>query len=131
MQLGNNIWKIVDVQARIEPPPISLIKATSEKAEEYNMIKINMCRDPASATSKTYELKVQTFENGKPEEFLQMTKDFKNATDGTGTTSATGRIQFLRTMLRGEALREFDVISSQVGITTNGNLKLIKEGLLS
>ena len=71
-----------------------------------------MRRDPTSATSDTYELKVQTFENGKPEEFLKMMKDFKTETDGTGTTSATGNIQFLRIVLRGEALREFDVITS-------------------
>ena len=63
-----------------------------------------MCQDPVSATSDTYELKVQTFKNGKPEEFLQMMKNFKNGIDGTGTTSASGKIQFLRTMLRGEDL---------------------------
>ena len=58
-----------------------------------------MRQDPASAASKTYKLKVQTFENGKPEEFLQMMKEFKTGTDGTGTTYAPGNIQFLRTML--------------------------------
>ena len=57
-------------------------------------------------------------------------KDFKTATGGTGTTSATRKIQFLCTMLRREALREFNVLSSQVGSTTNGNIKLIKEGLI-
>ena len=90
-----------------------------------------MRQDPASAASKTYELKVQMFENGKPEEFLQMMKDFKTGTDGTGTTSAPENIQFLRKMLRGETLWEFDVIASQVGITTNVHLKQIKEVLLS
>ena len=86
-----------------------------------------MRRHPASATSETYELKIKTFENGKPEELIQMMKDFNTATDRTGTTSDNGKIQFLRTMLRGEALREFDVITSQVGSTTNGYIKLIKE----
>ena len=57
-------------------------------------------------------------------------KDFKTATDGTGTTSATGKIQFLYTMLGGEALREFDVLEIQVGSTTNGHLKSIKESLI-
>ena len=60
-----------------------------------------------------------------------MMKDFKTGTDRTGTTSAPGRIQFLRTMLHREALREFDVIKIQVGSTTNIQLKQIKEGLLS
>ena len=57
-----------------------------------------------------------------------MIKDFNTATDGMGTTSATGEIQFLRTMLRGEALIEFNILEIQVGSTTNGHLKLIREG---
>ena len=56
---------------------------------------------------------------------------FKTATDRTGTTSATINIQFLRTILRGEALREFNAITNQVDNTTNGHLKLIKESSLS
>ena len=51
---------------------------------------------------------------------------FKNGTDGTGTTSTPGKIQFLRTILCGEALRQFEVITIQVGSKTNGHLKHIK-----
>ena len=57
-------------------------------------------------------------------------KDFNTATDGTGTTSTNRKIQFLLTMLRGEALREFDALKSKFGSTTNVHIKLIKEGLL-
>ena len=57
-------------------------------------------------------------------------KYFKTATDGTETTSTTRKIQFLLTMLCGEALREFDVLKSKFGSTTNVHIKLIKEGLL-
>ena len=89
-----------------------------------------MLRDPASATSETYELKVQTFKNGKPEESHQIMKDFKTGIDGTGTNSASGEIQFLCTLFCGEALREFDFITNQVGNTTNLHLRQIKEGLL-
>ena len=101
MKIGNNRWLNTDVQARIETPPIPLIKATSEKVDECNIIKIKMRQDPASSTFKTYELKFQTFENGKPVDFLQTMKNFKTTTDGKGTTSATGKIQLLRTMLHG------------------------------
>ena len=90
-----------------------------------------MRRCPASATCGTYELKFPTLENVKPEEFLQMMKDFKTGTDRTGTTSTTGENQFLRTILCGEDLREFDVLASQVGGITNVHLKLVKEVLLS
>ena len=90
-----------------------------------------MCQDPVSATSETYKLEVPTFKNGKPEGMIQMMKYFKSATDGTETTSATGKIDLLHTMLHGETLRGFDVLAGQVESTTNGHLKLIKEGLLA
>ena len=64
MKLGNNRWLNADVQACIEPPPILIIKAEAGNTDEYNIIKITMLRDPASAASETYELKLQTFENG-------------------------------------------------------------------
>ena len=131
MKLGNNMFPNVDVQARIEPPPIPLIGAATEKVKGFNTIKINMLRGLASATSETYTLKIPTFKNVKPEEFLQMVKDFKTATDVTGTMSTTGKIQFLGTILRREALGEFDVLAGQVGSTTNGDFKLIKEVLPS
>ena len=131
MNIGIPKWINTYVQARINTPPIPPIKTISENLEEYNIIKINMRQDLASATSNTYELKVQTLENGKPEEFLKMMKEFKTTTDRTGTTPATSKFQFIRAMLRGDYLREFDVIASQVVITTNWHLKLIKEVLLS
>ena len=70
------------------------------------------------------------FDNDKPEEFLQIMKEFKTTTDRTGTSSATRKTHFLRTMLRGEALRESEFLAGQVVSTTNRYLKLIKEGLI-
>ena len=61
---------------------------------------------------------------------MQTIKDFKTATDGTGTTSVTGKIQFLRNMLRREAPREFNDLAGQVAVTTITHLKFIKERLL-
>ena len=94
MKLINNKWINVDFQARIEPPPIPLIKAKNRNTEETDIIKIKMRQYPASTTSETYKLKVQTFEKLKLEEFLQMMKDFKTGIDGTATISATGKINF-------------------------------------
>ena len=130
MNLGSNRCSTKDVQALIKPPPIPIIREATEKVEEYNIIKIEMSRDLESATSKTYKLKVHMFNNGKPEEFLHIMKDINTATGGAGTTSATKKNHFLCTILRGESIREFDVLTSQFGSTTNRHLRLIKEGLL-
>ena len=124
----NTKWIHTDVQACIEPPSIPLIWEETEKVSECNIIKINIRQDHASATSKTYELKVPTLANRKPEQFLQMMNEFKTTTDGTGTTS--GKIHFLRTVLHGKPLIELYVLAGQVGSMINGNLKLINEGLI-
>ena len=50
--------------------------------------------------------------------------------DGTGTTTLSGRINYLRTMLRGQSLKEFDKLHSQYGGATKKYLNLIQEGLL-
>ena len=94
--------------------PIHLIRAVTEKVEDYNIFEIKMHQDPASATSEIYNLKFATFENGKLKKILQMMKDFKTVTDGTGTISATSDIPFLHNILCGEDLRAFDDLAGQV-----------------
>ena len=69
-----------------------------------DIFKINMHRNPASAMFNTYELKISMFNTCKPEEFLVLMKNFKAAIDGKLTTSAPGIINYLCTILRGEAL---------------------------
>ena len=70
-----------------------------------------------------------TFDDDQPEELLALMRDWEITTDRTGTTSASGRINDLRTLLRGEVLREFDELSQQ-GNTTNKLLKITPKGLL-
>ena len=67
-------WLSADVQARTKPPPITIIKAELEEECASNIIKVNMGRKPALATSEKYELKMSTFENIQPEEFLTILK---------------------------------------------------------
>ena len=69
------------------------------------------------------------FENGQPEELLGFLKNFRKAIDGTGTTAVARRINYLRTILCGEALWEFDGLTSQNNGTTNAYLKEIQQGL--
>ena len=69
------------------------------------------------------------FDKIKPEEFLALLINWKIATDGTGTTSPSGHINYLFTLLSGSSLREFDKLELQRN-TTNNHLKLITKGLL-
>ena len=56
--------------------------------------------------------------------------NFKILVDGTGTTTAVGKINYVRTILRGGALRYFDKLTSQNAGTKNSHLKFIQEDLL-
>ena len=95
----------VDVLSRINPPLIPLNRAVTENAKECDIIKIKMFWDSYSSTSETYNLKIDIFENSKPEEFLALMKNFKTTIDGTGTMSAPESINYLHTMLCGEYLQ--------------------------
>ena len=64
-----------------------------------------MLWDPSDDDSETYKLKIAMFENGQPEEFLALMKNFKRAIDGIGTTSEAGKINYIRTLLTGSIPR--------------------------
>ena len=61
-----------------------------------------------SADSKTYNINMATFDNDQQKEFLALLNNFNITIDVTVTTSGTGWVNYLHTMLRGEAKREFD-----------------------
>ena len=63
-----------------------------------------MCRNLSNANLETYKLNIAMFEHGQPEEFLMLMKNFKNAVDGTETNLATGKINYLLTIIRGLSL---------------------------
>ena len=57
-------------------------------------------------------------------------KNFKRYFERTGTTKAAEKISYIRTLVCGEALQEFDELASQNAGTDNSHLKFIQEGSL-
>ena len=55
------VWISAEVQARIKPPPIPLIKKETDDVSECDIIKIKMCRNPTDANSEMYKLKIVIF----------------------------------------------------------------------
>ena len=78
-----------------------------EDTEELhiNIIKIKIQCNPSSATSETYNLKMDIFNNIQPEEFIVLLNSFKEAIDGTGSTTVSRQIYCLCTVLWVEALQ--------------------------
>ena len=83
------IWMSIYVQALIEPLPIPLNREVTEKVKQCIVINTKGHWDPTSAMSKTYNIELATFKNGKPEELIQTTKDFRTKMYGIRTTSDT------------------------------------------
>ena len=73
---------------------------------------------------------MNTLDDGQPEEFVLILKNFKIATDGTYTTTPLVRINYLCTMLRVQELSEFNELYIQYGGLTNNHLRIIQEGLI-
>ena len=121
---------IADVQACINPQTTLIIKVELEEERASRSIKVNMRKALASATSEMYKLKMATFKNVQLEKFLALLKSFRIAVNGTWTTSVSGSIEYLRTVLHGEAIIYFDELASQNNGMANAYLKHIMEGLL-
>ena len=69
------------------------------------------------------------FDNGYPEGFLLFIMNFNMICEASGTLLAGANIQYLCTIVCGEALLQFDTLSAEVGSTTSENLKSVLFGL--
>ena len=67
------------------------------------------------------------FNNGELEYFLTLLKLFGITIDRTNMTYQSGQINYVHTMLYGQALRGFDELASHNNGSTNGHLKHITE----
>ena len=65
------------------------------------------------------------FYNVKPEGFLLFVQNFKMMLRYSGTLSANANLQYLRILLCGEVLCQFDTLCAQVVITTIAHLNQV------
>ena len=69
------------------------------------------------------------FNNGETEEFLLFVCKFNMTPEASGTLDSVAKVQYLRTLVHGEALRQFDMLSSELEITTPLTVEAIILGL--
>ena len=112
-----------------EPPRISLIQETHDGKSDKDFVKLKLRRDPMSSTSDLYELQISLFDNGKPGEFLFFVRNFNMTLTASGTLEAGAKIQCLCTLVREEALRQFDLLSADIEITQTSNVDDTIKGL--
>ena len=59
------------------------------------------------------------FDNGDPEELLLFIRNFNTTLEASVTLVDSKNIQYLRTLVHGEAFRQFDMLYAEVGSTTS------------
>ena len=112
------------------PPTIPLVKAKNDNKRDNNCIKIKLRRDPTSQKSDLfYEFKTDLFDNGYPEEFFYLIRNFNMTIEASGTLVDSTNIHYLYTLVRGEALRPFGILSAKAGSINSEHLKSIILGL--
>ena len=67
-----------------------------------------------SATSDLYGFKIALFDNGNPEEFLLFMKKINMNLAAPGALATGMKIQYLCTLVFGEALRQSDLLSADM-----------------
>ena len=75
------------------------------------------------------EFKIELFDNKKKEELLLFMRNFKMMLYASGTLAENANIQYLRTVLFGEALRQFETLCAKFVSTTMENLNISILGL--
>ena len=65
------------------------------------------------------------FDNGDPEEFLFLKKNYKMALNALVTLTIDAKFQYLRTLLHGKALHDFEILCIQIWSITTAHLNLI------
>ena len=72
--------------------------------------------------SDLYEFNMYLFDHGNTEEFLLFIRNFNMNLAATGTLDMDENIQYLCTLVLGEALRQFDLLSADLENTETLNL---------
>ena len=113
----------------VDPPPIPLINSKNDTKSHKDFTTIKFRRDSMSENSDLYEFKMALFENDYLEEFLLSVRNFQMNLGTSGRLASGANIQYLHTLVCGEALHQLETLSAEVRINTTEYLDLIILGL--
>ena len=94
-------------QSHVEPPLIPLIKVIHNSTSEKYFVYMKFHRDLTSSTSDLYTFWMSLYDNGNTEEILLFVCNFNMTLAATRMLEKGAKIHYIRTLVCGEALREF------------------------
>ena len=79
---------------------------TGKSDEDY--VKLKLRRDTISSTSGPYKFSISSFDDDNRKEYLLFVQNFNMTLAAIGTHETDAKIQYICTLVYGEALRQFD-----------------------
>ena len=101
-------------QVNVNHTPTPLIKINHDDKSDKNFVELKFHRDPTSDTSDLHEFKTTLFNNRNLEEFLLFVHNFNMNIAASGMMGKDVKAKYLRTLVRGEVLLQFDSIYDDV-----------------
>ena len=97
--------------SHVEPSPILLIKKRSTGKSDGDYVKLNLCGDTTYSTSDLNEFKIPLFNYVETEDFILLMKNSQMTLAATEIIETEAKVLYICTLVRGEALRQFDLVS--------------------
>lgn len=101
------------------PPPIPLERPTVRELKKQEYLTMKLRSDPADANSQTYDLTIQFFRTGTPEEWLLFQRDLQRVLTGQNINAGPQKFAMIRRLITGDTLTVFDNAANQRGNERN------------
>ena len=112
-------------------PPISLERPEPGRLEKHQY-QVFWCRsDPKDKASTTYDVTVNYFKTGTPEEWINFQKSLEKVFLGQNDSTGAQRFVKIRQLLQGEALSAFDAYKDDQPVGFNRTLDTFKDAVIA
>jgi hypothetical protein len=122
MKVSNSIKSIGQGNQAINPP-IPLMRAEETKKNAEETLKFKLLSIPTKKDSPTYEMVVNLFKTGTPEEFIKAVIAIDKVCKGQGITTAKEKYVMARRIFMGEALTAFNNAAEAASSLADGSDK--------
>jgi hypothetical protein len=101
------------------PPPIPLERPAVKELKKQEYLTMKLRSDPTDANSQTYDLTIQFFRTGTPEEWLLFQRDLHRVLTGQNITTGPQKFTMIRRLITGDTLAVFNKAAQEHGNETN------------
>jgi hypothetical protein len=96
-------------------PVVPLQPPELKEAKKGDYIKLQLKANPDDPTSEGYSINILLFGCGSASEWIEWQKTFDKVKNGLNLTQLESKYNMVRSLLKGEALRAFEIKSKDLG----------------